>query len=288
MQQLLCYKTLLQWNSQTVPDNFKQKHNTKPTTWSKLTVLHGTLTLALMTEAGKVTETLIFNPQSRVPFIEPQQWHRIVSFSDDMQCQLAFYCTAEDYYSKKYDLTATHSEVVEAVKLIPAGKTLDLGCGGGRNALYLNLKGFEVTAWDKNAGGIDALNRIIASERLSHINVEVRNLNTHRFNGAYDFILSTVVLMFLDRQSIPQLIGDMQNSTISGGYNLIVAAMDMPDHLCTLPSSFTFTFKSQELVNYYQGWNIIKYNEDIGQLHQTDAQGKRITLRFATLVACKA
>lgn len=145
-----------------------------------------------------------------------------------------------------------------------------------------------MTAWDKSVGGIDALNRIISLEQLVHINAEVKDLNTHRFNGAYDFILSTVVLMFLDRQSIPQLIGDMQNSTISGGYNLIVAAMDMPDPLYTLPLPFTFTFKSQELVNYYQGWDIIKYNEDIGQLHQTDAQGKRITLRFATLLARKA
>lgn len=136
MQPLLCYKTLPQWNSQTVPDSFKQKHNTKPATWAKLTILRGTLTFALMTGAGEVTKTLIFNPHSRVPFIEPQQWHRIVSFSDDMQCQLAFYCTAENYYSKKYDLTATHSEVVEAVKLIPVGKTLDLGCGGGGDEMH--------------------------------------------------------------------------------------------------------------------------------------------------------
>uniref|UniRef100_UPI0013DD5DAD DUF1971 domain-containing protein n=1 Tax=Stenotrophomonas maltophilia TaxID=40324 RepID=UPI0013DD5DAD len=71
------------------------------------------------------------------PFIAPQQWHRIVSFSDDMTCRLAFYCTPEDYYHKKYELTRTHSEVIEAAARIAPGKALDLGCGGGRNSLYL-------------------------------------------------------------------------------------------------------------------------------------------------------
>ncbi|HHB1428616.1 TPA: tellurite methyltransferase, partial [Serratia odorifera] len=34
-------------------------------------------------------------------------------------------------------------------------------------------------------------------------------------------------------------------------------------------------------------WEIVKYNEDVGQLHKTDANGQRIQLRFATLLARK-
>lgn len=192
---------------------------------------------------------------------------------------------AEDYYTEKYQLTAPHSEVVEAVKLIPPGRVLDLGCGKGRNALYLNLKGFDVTAWDRNPASLAQLNQIIADEGLSAIHTTEKDLNDLRFNGAYQWVISTVVMMFLQPNSIPQLIADMQASTIPGGYNLIVSAMDSEDYPCNV--GFPFTFKSGELSEYYRRWHILKYNEHVGQLHRTDEHGKRISLRFATLLAQK-
>ncbi len=102
----------------------------------------------------------------------------------------------------------------------------------------------------------------------------------------YDFILSTVVMMFLERDTIPGLIANMQRCTKAGGYNLIVAAMDTEDFPCNI--GFPFAFKAGELRDYYQDWELIKYNEDVGQLHKTDAEGNRIKLRFATILARKS
>lgn len=191
----------------------------------------------------------------------------------------------EHFYHLKYGLTRTHSEVIDAMRHIRPGKALDLGCGGGRNALYLQLKGFDVTACDKNPDSIDALNSIIASENLSDINAFVHHINQADISGQYDFILSTVVFMFLERQRIPSIIRDMQESTAPGGYNLIVAAMSTDDFPCPLP--FSFTFQRDELRDYYRDWERVKYNEDVGELHKTDANGNRIKLRFATLLARK-
>lgn len=193
---------------------------------------------------------------------------------------------SDDFYTGKYGLTATHSDVVEAASRIAPGRALDLGCGGGRNSLYLNLKGFDVTAWDVNPASIGRLNQIITDEQLSHIQAEVRDLNGLRFNGAWDFVLSTVVMMFLQPETIPQLIADMQASTVKDGYNLIVAAMDTEDYPCD--QGFPFAFKSGELSEYYRKWHILKYNENVGQLHRVDANGNRIPLRFATLLAQKS
>ncbi|WP_105739506.1 tellurite resistance methyltransferase TehB [Cronobacter dublinensis] len=191
----------------------------------------------------------------------------------------------ENYFTEKYGLTATHSEVLNAVRYVQPGRALDLGCGNGRNSLYLAARGFEVTAWDKNPASIANLERIVAVEGLNNLHAGVKDLNTLRFDGEYDFILSTVVMMFLERDTIPALIDNMQLCTAPGGYNLIVAAMDTDDYPCTV--GFPFAFREGELRRYYEGWELIKYNEDVGQLHKTDASGNRIRLRFATMLAKK-
>ncbi len=191
----------------------------------------------------------------------------------------------ENYFTEKYALTATHSEVLNALNYIQPGKALDLGCGNGRNSLWLASNGFDVTAWDKNPNSLNNLRTIRDAEGLENLHIDAVDLNTLQFDGEYDFILSTVVLMFLEAQTIPGLIANMQRCTKAGGYNLIVAAMDTADFPCTV--GFPFAFKEGELRDYYAGWDLLKYNEEVGELHRTDANGNRIKLRFATLLARK-
>lgn len=192
----------------------------------------------------------------------------------------------ENYFAETYGLTPTHSEVLSALPHLNMGKALDLGCGNGRNTLFLSQNGFDVTAWDHNSASLARLEQIIAQEGITNIHTEQRDLNQTRFNGGYTFVLSTVVMMFLQPETIPQLIADMQASTVRDGHNLIVAAMSTDDYPC--PLAFPFTFKSGELSHYYRNWHILKYNEHVGQLHKRDEHGNRISCRFATLLAQKA
>ncbi|EFB0074202.1 tellurite methyltransferase, partial [Salmonella enterica] len=37
----------------------------------------------------------------------------------------------ENYFTEKYGLTRTHSDVLAAAKVVAPGRTLDLGCGNG-------------------------------------------------------------------------------------------------------------------------------------------------------------
>ena len=289
MQDLICYKELPVWTAGTIPQGFKNQHNTKVGTWAKLKVYKGELKFAFLDEAGAVQSEHIFSAEQQSPFIEPQAWHKIVSTSDDIECQLQFYCTSQDYFYKKYQLSPTHSELLAATPYLQGGRALDVGCGQGRNALYLSQlsqHSFEVDAWDVNASSLQKLQQIIATEGIENIQVQQRDLNADpSITGKYDFICCTVVMMFLEAQTVKPLIAQMQQATEVNGFNLIVCAMDTDD--IPVQADFPFAFKTGELRALYEGWNIVKYNENVGELHRVDAEGKRIKQHFATLLAKK-
>lgn len=181
--------------------------------------------------------------------------------------------------NRRYGLNPAHSEVVEACRIIAPCSVLDMGCSNGRNALYMSQQGFDVIAVDKNPAAIDALKQIVDAENIANIDARVYDINNADIGRDYGFITCTVTLMFLDAHRVDAVIADMQDRTLAGGYNLIVCAMDTDDYPCPLP--FPFTFSAGQLRDQYAGWEFIKYNEDLGTMHN-GAQ-----LQFATMLARK-
>lgn len=184
-----------------------------------------------------------------------------------------------DDINRRYGLNPAHSEAVEACRMIPPCDALDMGCSNGRNAVYMSQRGFNVTAVDNNAGAIDMLRKIVNAEGISNIDAQVYDINTASVGTDYGFISCTVTLMFLDPARVAAVVSDMQDHTLPGGYNLIVCAMSTQEHPCPLP--FPFTLAAGQLSEIYQGWELIKYNEDLGTMHN-GAQ-----LQFATMLARK-
>ena len=284
MEKLVAYKRMPVWNKDTMPEAVQRKHNTKVGTWGKITVLKGTLKFIELTEDGEVIAEHLFEAGADNPMAQPQAWHRVEAATEDVEWYLEFYCKAEDYFPKKYNSNPVHSEVLEAMQTVKPCKALDLGCGQGRNALFLAQHGFDVTAVDQNELSLEMLQSIVEQEDLE-MPVGLYDINSASIGQTYDFIVSTVVLMFLQAERIPAIIRNMQEQTSIGGYNLIVCAMDTEDYPCSV--NFSFTFKEGELANYYQDWELIKYNENPGHLHRRDENGNRIQLRFATMLAKK-
>ena len=284
MEKLVAYKRMPVWNKDTMPEAVQRKHNTKVGTWGKITVLKGTLKFIELTEDGEVLAEHLFDAGADNPMAQPQAWHRVEAATNDVEWYLEFYCKAEDYFPKKYNTNPVHSEVLEAMDTVKPCKALDLGCGQGRNALFLAQHGFDVTAVDQNELSLEILQSIVEQEDLG-LPVGIYDINSASIGQTYDFIVSTVVLMFLQANRIPSIIQNMQEQTSIGGYNLIVCAMDTEDFPCSV--NFPFTFKEGELPDYYKDWELIKYNENPGHLHRRDENGNRIKLRFATMLAKK-
>ena len=283
-EKLIAYKRMPLWTKDTMPEAVQRKHNTKVGTWGKITVLKGKLKFVELTEDGEEVASHVFEAGADNPMAQPQAWHRVEALTDDVEWFLEFYCEPKDYFPKKYNSNPVHSEVLEAMDSLSPGKALDLGCGQGRNALFLAQHGFEVTAVDQNELALEILQSIVEQEDLE-MTVGLYDINSANLKQSYDLIVSTVVLMFLQADRIPAIIRNMQDQTNPGGYNLIVCAMDTEDYPCQVP--FSFTFKEGELADYYKDWELVKYNENPGHLHRRDENGNRIALRFATMLAKK-
>ncbi|MFP1463074.1 hypothetical protein ACLB1E_23075 [Escherichia coli] len=73
----------------------------------------------------------------------------------------------ENYFTDKYELTRTHSEVLEAVKVVKPGKT-SIWAVAMVVTVYLAANGYDVDAWDKNAMSIANVERIKSIENLDH------------------------------------------------------------------------------------------------------------------------
>jgi tellurite methyltransferase len=181
--------------------------------------------------------------------------------------------------NSRYGLNPAHSEVVEACKIVEPCNTLDMGCSNGRNALYLSQRGFDVTAVDTNPDAIKMLQKSVDAEGITHVKPKVYDINTAALDADYGCIVCTVTLMFLNPAGVPAVLADMQAHTQPRGYNLIVCAMSTTEHPCPMP--FPFTLQEGQLRDAYAGWELVKYNEDLGTMHN-GAQ-----LQFATMLARK-
>ena len=283
-QELFCYKQMPVWTVDESPEALLSKHNTAAGTWGCLNVLQGRLNFNELDEAGNVTATHELTPESDDWIIHPQAWHFIAPQTQDTEIQLSFYCEAADYFNKKYGMSATHSAVRAAEGIVPVGKVLDMGCGQGRNALYLGLKGFDVTAVDNNPHAVQNVEELARIEELN-VRAFEYDLNAANIQEKFDYMVATVVFMFLMPRYVPDVIANMKEYTNPGGYNLIVSAMDTEDFPCPMP--FPFKFGEGELREYYKDWELVEYKEELGSMHAKDEFGNPIQFKFVIMLAKK-
>lgn len=100
-------------------------------------------------------------------------------------------------------------------------RVLDVGCGGGRNLVYLLGRGFEVYAVDREADAIEAVRRLSSNlaPQLSTENFRVSEADKLPFEAAsMDVVLSSAVLHFAaDELHFTRMIDEMWRVLAPGG-----------------------------------------------------------------------
>lgn len=99
------------------------------------------------------------------------------------------------------------------------GKILDLGCGQGRDAIALARLGFEVTGIDNSKVGIEQMNQIAKTEKLSLKGMVSDIYKLNKF-ADYDFVLLDSMFHFekkdlkKETEFIKKIISNIKNGCL--------------------------------------------------------------------------
>lgn len=172
---------------------------------------------------------------------------------------------AEDYY---WGLTPNRLcfEVMRLLPPIRPYRVLDIGCGEGKDAVFLAKCGYLVTAFDISEAGIEKSRRLA---QHNHVDVELFKMDImdFRFDKDYDIIFSSGVLHFLRPAYRKELCKRMKDHTSPGGYNALNVFVQKP-FLVRPPDkdrdeSLRSPWHSGELFGYYHDWLFHTCREEV-------------------------
>lgn len=145
----------------------------------------------------------------------------------------------------------------------------------------------HVCAVDINAERINILNDILNKENIKQVTTVCNDLNKLQLSHEYDVILLNVVLQFIDKKESLNIIQKAKCHTTLGGLHSIVCPVETPGIIW--PDNFKCILQPEELKNIYlkNGWSILEYNEDFGNLHILDETGLPKRGRFASIICQK-
>ncbi|WP_271574476.1 class I SAM-dependent methyltransferase [Bradyrhizobium sp. CCBAU 11361] len=154
----------------------------------------------------------------------------------------------------------------EIFEIAPALRTksvvVELGCGEGRNALYLAHFDHQVIATDISETAISKLNRL-AGDLGVNITSGVARVEDFQPHAYLDIFIAHCVLHFTERGVWKPLVTTLINRTRPGGFHCFTNTLDQPDHPISkesLASGHKKSFQRGELEAIYTeaGWEILR------------------------------
>jgi tellurite methyltransferase len=142
-------------------------------------------------------------------------------------------------------------------------KLLDIGCGEGRNAVFFARNGYEVTAFDSAAAGVEKT-RQNAEQVGVQINVFRADLNEFRLKEKFDVIFSIAALHYILPQLRKEILDNYKDFTNEGGLGVHSVFVKKP-FVPRAPDAedTAHLWNSGEIFGYYGDWQIEHCEEEI-------------------------
>lgn len=171
------------------------------------------------------------------------------------------------YESDEYFWGTKEAELChELIKLVPPSKdikVLDIGCGEGKDAVYMAKQGYTVYAFDVTKSGIAKTQRL-AKENNVEINAFIADINNFEINEKFDIIYSTGTIQYLDDDKIDNFFKKVKDITKPNGINWFNVFVDKP--FIPLPPDWDEGEKlwpTAKLFTYYPDWKFERIDETI-------------------------
>lgn len=164
--------------------------------------------------------------------------------------------------------------------LRPGSRVLVVGCGEGRDAIFLARLGFEVVATEISEPGLARAKEYSADKELE---IDFRLLDAHEPHDhldTFDAVLMMNVLQFLDHDSMLGRIEHFKSLVRSGGvfsaqlftvedpvYNQLKEEGKIPEGLLSIEDPVrnysVRYFEKGELASFFADWEKIYYHEGL-------------------------
>ncbi len=143
-------------------------------------------------------------------------------------------------------------------------KVLDIGCGEGKDAVFLARNGYNVTAFDASEQGLSKARELAnkCGVKIDFFKADVRNF---RLETDYDIIFSSGVFHYIPSVLRGSVIENLKTHTTPNGINVINVFVRKP--FIPLPPDIEAEelaagdWKSGELFTYYHDWLFHKNEE---------------------------
>ncbi|MBQ3270210.1 MAG: class I SAM-dependent methyltransferase [Clostridia bacterium] len=154
----------------------------------------------------------------------------------------------------------------ELIRLRPypqARRVLDIGCGEGKDAVFMAQNGYSVTAFDIAEAGIAKAVRL-ASERGVSIDARVDDINAFEPGDTYDIVYSSGTIQYLFDANKRAFFDRIDRITNPHGIAFFNVFVDKP--FLALPPDWDVEeklWKPGELFTYLPAWKVLRIEERI-------------------------
>ena len=154
---------------------------------------------------------------------------------------------------------------LEVIRLMPPDrhiKVVDIGCGEGKDAVFLARCGYDVSAFDLSSSGIEKVQRLAERANVS-VNAFRADILDYRLDCHYDILYSSGALHYIKPELRDDIIGNYKTHTNENGLNIFNVFIEKPFVPPAPEREEAHLWFSGQLLSYYRDWLIEDYSETV-------------------------